>query len=104
MRLVTEGQVLMTAEDIVAHVPELRRYAWQLTRDNIHADDLLQETLTRALGKLDLYDPSGSFKGWLCTIMKNLFLDDRRRRQKWPSDWASRSAPFGRGCSGPARR
>jgi RNA polymerase sigma-70 factor (ECF subfamily) len=75
----------MTADDIVLHVPELRRYARQLTRDNIAADDLLQETLTRALNKLHLYDPSGSFKGWLCTIMKNLFLDDRRRRQKWPA-------------------
>jgi RNA polymerase sigma-70 factor (ECF subfamily) len=75
----------MTAEDVVIHVPELRRYARQLTRDNHQADDLLQETITRALGKLYLYDPSGSFKGWLCTIMKNLFLDDRRRRQKWPT-------------------
>src|SRR5258707_800875 len=75
----------MTADDIVLHVPELRRYARQLTRDNNAADDLLQETVTRALNKLHLYDPSGSFKGWLCTIMKNLFLDDRRRRQKWPS-------------------
>jgi RNA polymerase sigma-70 factor, ECF subfamily len=75
----------MNADDIVLHVPELRRYARQLTRDNTAADDLLQETLTRALNKLHLYDPSGSFKGWLCTIMKNLFLDDRRRRQKWPS-------------------
>jgi RNA polymerase sigma-70 factor (ECF subfamily) len=75
----------MTADDIVLQVPELRRYARQLTRDNTAADDLLQETLTRALNKLHLYDPSGSFKGWLCTIMKNLFLDDRRRRQKWPA-------------------
>lgn len=75
----------MTADDIVLHVPELRRYARQLTRDNTAADDLLQETLARALNKLHLYDPSGSFKGWLCTIMKNLFLDDRRRRQKWPA-------------------
>ena len=75
----------MTADDIVLHVPELRRYARQLTRDNNAADDLLQETVTRALNKLHLYDPSGSFKGWLCTIMKNLFLDDRRRRQKWPA-------------------
>src|SRR5260221_4164827 len=75
----------MTADDIVLHVPELRRYARQLTRDNNAADDLIQEPLTRALNKLHPYNPSGSFKGWLCTIMKNLFLDDRRRRQKWPS-------------------
>ena len=34
----------MTADDIVLHVPELRRYARQLTRDNTAADDLLQET------------------------------------------------------------
>lgn len=74
-----------TAEDIVIHIPELRRYARQLTRDNVHGDDLLQETLTRALRKLHMYDPSGSFKGWLSTIMKNLFLDERRRRQKWPT-------------------
>ncbi len=33
----------MTADDIVLHVPELRRYARQLTRDNNAADDLLQD-------------------------------------------------------------
>ena len=44
--------ISMTADDIVLHVPELRRYARQLTRDNNAADDLLQETVTRALNKL----------------------------------------------------
>ena len=54
--------IVNVADDIVMHVPELRRYARQLTRDNTAADDLLQETLTRALNKLHLYDPSGSFE------------------------------------------
>jgi RNA polymerase sigma-70 factor (ECF subfamily) len=75
----------MQSIDILPHVQDLRAYARQLCRHADKAEDLLQETLARALSKIDLYDPSGSFRGWLCTIMKNLFLDAERRRIRWPS-------------------
>lgn len=75
----------MQSSDILPHVHDLRAYARQLCRHADRAEDLLQETLARALAKFHLYDPSGSFRGWLCTIMKNLFLDAERRRIRWPS-------------------
>ena len=75
----------MQATELLPHVHDLRAYARQLCRHADRAEDLLQETIARALAKIDLYDPSGSFRGWLCTIMKNLFLDAERRRVRWPS-------------------
>jgi len=72
------------ADDVVAHIPELTRYALSLTRDRAAADDLLQETLARALSKLHLYEPSAPLLAWLFTIMRHLFIDARRQIQKRP--------------------
>lgn len=71
----------VTAEDVLLMVPDLRRYARQLAGDVSAADDLLQDTLLRTLSRLDQYKPTGSFKGWVFTIMKNQFLDERRRQK-----------------------
>jgi RNA polymerase sigma-70 factor (ECF subfamily) len=72
--------------ELVEHIPELRRLARALERDRSAADDLVQETLVRALRKLDLYEPSGPFAGWLATIMRNLFIDRTRRRRLKPEE------------------
>jgi RNA polymerase sigma-70 factor (ECF subfamily) len=44
------------------------------------ANDLVQETVARALRYLDRYQPTGSLQGWLVTIMKNQFRETQRRR------------------------
>lgn len=49
-----------------------------------HADDLVQETLTRALGKLRLWRINSDMRAWLFTIMHNQFVDEFRRVQKRP--------------------
>lgn len=72
--------------ELVEHLPELRRLARALESDRSAADDLVQETLVRALQKLHLYEPHGSFVGWLATIMRNLFIDRTRRRKLKPEE------------------
>jgi len=61
--------------DLIEHLPRLRRYARALTRDASQADDLVQDTLERALLKLDLWRPGSDLRAWLFTLMHNLFVN-----------------------------
>jgi RNA polymerase sigma-70 factor (ECF subfamily) len=67
--------------DLIEHIPRLRRYARALTRDTSRADDLVQDTLERALVKLDLWQPGSNLRAWLFTLMHNLFVNQLRNRQ-----------------------
>jgi len=61
------------------HFDRLYRLAWRLAGNKAEAEDLFQELLVRAYGKLEelvVIDEPGS---WLCRIMYNLFVDERRR-------------------------
>lgn len=60
-------------------IPRLRRYARALTRNAARADDLVQETLTRALRKEHLWQPGTDLRAWLFTIMHNLNVNEVRR-------------------------
>ncbi|NDP49263.1 MAG: sigma-70 family RNA polymerase sigma factor [Sulfuriferula multivorans] len=64
--------------DLIEHLPRLRPYARALTGDVIRADDLVQDTLERALVKLDLWQPGTDLRAWLFTLMHNLFLNQIR--------------------------
>lgn len=57
--------------DLIEHLPRLRRYARALTGDVSRADDLVQDTLERALAKLDLWQPGSDLRAWLFTLMPN---------------------------------
>ena len=72
--------------DLIEHLPRLRRYARALTGDVLRADDLVQDTLERALVKLDLWQPGTDLRAWLFTLMHNLFLNQIRSQR--PSDSA----------------
>lgn len=61
-------------ELIVAEIPRLRRYARALTGDTSRADDLVQDTLERALSRFSLWRP-GNLRAWLFTIMHNTFVN-----------------------------
>jgi RNA polymerase sigma-70 factor (ECF subfamily) len=63
---------------IVDEIPRLRRYARALTGDAASADDLVQDTLERALGKWSLWRP-GKLRAWLFSIMHNVFVNQVRR-------------------------
>jgi RNA polymerase sigma-70 factor (ECF subfamily) len=64
--------------DLIGHLPRLRRYARALTGDVTRADDLVQDTLERALVKLDLWQPGSDLRAWLFTLMHNLFVNQIR--------------------------
>ena len=68
-------------EDVLACVPNLERFARRLTHGEEPVEDLVQETVTRALGHLDRYRPTGDIKAWLFTIMKN-YVRDLWRKQR----------------------
>lgn len=58
---------------------ELQRFAFKLTNDKEGANDLLQETSLKALVNIDKFEPDTNFKGWLFTIMRNLFINNYRK-------------------------
>lgn len=69
---------------IVAEIPRLRRYARVLMRDPAMADDLVQDCLERALGRLHLFRPGTNLRAWLFTIMHNLHVNARIRTGRSP--------------------
>jgi RNA polymerase sigma-70 factor, ECF subfamily len=73
---------------IEAQIPGLRRFACALLRgDREAADDLVQDTLERALSHWSLRRNQGNLKGWLYTILYNRFLSDQHRvRRRGPHD------------------
>lgn len=67
---------------IAREIPRLRRYALALTRDPAAADDLVQDTLERAIRKRHLWKRHGSLRGWLYRMLYNVFLNQTPRRQR----------------------
>ncbi|HZC94636.1 MAG TPA: sigma factor, partial [Bradyrhizobium sp.] len=73
---------------IEEQIPGLRRFACALLRGNREgADDLVQDTLERALSHWNLRRNQGNLRGWLYTILYNRFLSDQHRvRRRGPHD------------------
>ncbi len=60
----------------------LKPFAINLTRDTEAANDLYQETLYKALANQEKYHVGTNIKAWLFTIMRNIFINDYRRKAK----------------------
>lgn len=63
-------------------IPALRRYAYALLRDHDAADDLVQDTLERALSRWALRRRDGDLRAWLFTIQRNLYVSALRQGQR----------------------
>lgn len=63
-------------------IPALRRFAWALVRDHDAADDLVQDTLERALQRWGQRRDDGDLRAWLFTILRNLHVSALRQRQR----------------------
>ena len=61
------------------HFDKLYRLAWRLTGSKAEAEDLFQELLIKAYGKLDDLVQIEEPGSWLCRVMYNLFIDEQRR-------------------------
>ncbi len=70
------NQVLLENADF------LKPFAINLTKDNEAANDLYQETLYKALANQEKYNVGTNIKAWLFTIMRNIFINDYRRKTK----------------------
>src|ERR1700693_157965 len=77
---------------IVPFIPNLRRYARALVGDRDGADDLVQDTLERAVRKFHLWRP-GDLRAWLCSIMHNVFVNQLKARKIALEMTSEESAP-----------
>ena len=69
----------LVRKGLVDALPELRHYALFLTNDEQNAKELLQETSVRILYKAGKYKEDRNLKGWMVTIMYNLYINERKR-------------------------
>ena len=69
-------------ELLLGNADPLKPFAVSLTRDQEIAKDLFQETLYKALANQDKYSTGTNIKAWLFTIMRNIFINDYRRKAK----------------------
>ena len=83
---------------IVPFIPNLRRYARALVGDRHGADDLVQDTLERAMRKFHLWRP-GDLRAWLFSIMHNVFVNQLRARRVDPAAEAPDDLPGESGAS-----
>ena len=75
-----------TRDAILATVPSLRAFAVSLCGNLDRADDLVQETLTRALTHIDSFRPGTNLAAWLFTILRNQFRSEYRKRWREVED------------------
>jgi RNA polymerase sigma-70 factor (ECF subfamily) len=61
---------------LIELIPRLRRYAWALVGNKEAADELVQDTLTRAIDKKRLWHRGKKLRPWLFTIMHNIYVND----------------------------
>jgi len=60
----------------------LQSFAYNLTQNIEDARDLYQETAYRAIKNKEKFNPGTNFKAWLMTIMKNIFINNYRKKMK----------------------
>ncbi len=60
----------------------LQAFAYNLTKNMEDAKDLYQETAYRAITNQEKFNPGTNFKAWLFTIMKNIFINNYRKKTK----------------------
>ena len=75
-----------TKREMLAAVPGLRAFAISLCGNVDRADDLVQETLLRALANVHSFEPGTSMNAWLFTILRNHFLSEYRKRKREVED------------------
>lgn len=68
--------------ELSTYLPELRRRALRLTRNATHADDLVQDTIERALAFSGSFEQGTNLRGWLHQILFSVFVSGYRKRTR----------------------
>jgi RNA polymerase sigma-70 factor, ECF subfamily len=71
---------------MLAAIPGLRAFAISLCGNVDRADDLVQETLIRALAHINSFEPGTNMSAWLITILRNLYRSEYRKRRREVED------------------
>src|SRR3954452_24966333 len=71
---------------VLSAVPSLRAFAISLCGNVDRADDLVQETLLRALANINSFQPGTNMSAWLFTILRNHFRSEYRKRRREVED------------------
>ena len=79
-------------EAMLGVVPSLRAFAMSLCGNVDRADDLVQETLLRAIANIASFEPGTNMSAWLFTILRNLFRSEYRKRRREVEDGSGRYA------------
>lgn len=103
--LVSSGErdknaVMRFEEGLVALLPRLRRFATGLTRNPADADDLCQMTLERALRSRRQWQEGTRLDSWMFTIMRNVWIDEVRGRNRRTQTFTAEDAGAGVGAAG----
>jgi len=79
---VAEQSAAELKKGLIAAIPKLRAFAVSLSGNSDRADDLVQETLTKALQNLGSFDVGSNLLAWLFTILRNTYYSEFRKRQR----------------------
>ncbi len=69
-------------ERVIAFIPRLRRFAFSLTGDWDHSEELVQDTCERALARQEQWQEGTSLESWMCRIAQNLWKDNRKAKMR----------------------
>ena len=79
-----QNGVFQTQTAGIQYIDGLFSYAIMLTRNRAEAEDLVQETYVRAIQAIDRLRENSNLKSWLFTILRNLWLNQLRKRKTTP--------------------
>ncbi len=79
-------------EELINHLPELRAFARSLARNPTKADDLVQDTLVKALANAEQFELGSNLRAWLFTILRNHFYSQVGRAKREVEDAEGRLA------------
>ena len=77
-----DAQEQQTRETMIQLIPSLRAFAVSLTGSTVSADDLVQETLLRAIASFSSFEPGTNMGAWLFTILRNQVFSQYRRERR----------------------
>lgn len=77
------------SREVPAHLETLRDFCLNLAKNDAVADDLVQSTCLMALENAAQFEPGTHLDIWLCTIARNVWINEQRRLSRSPSDSVS---------------
>jgi len=75
--------------DALQYLDQLYSAALRMTRNPTDAEDLVQETFTKAFASFHQYEPGTNLKAWLYRILTNAYINSYRKKQREPQQTAS---------------